>query len=702
MRELIALRHNFLYVADQGKQNPAPLELVMTLTAELLKLGYIPEREAVQALLNSGESSVIKLHDRVLTQLRKLLGADRKYAPIYKNFPTEVMEMSTSELFWNAIVHYWSGGTWEPTSELKDRGIKYEAVQFKTLKLATGDAWLREIAEDLAAFPKPLDEKRVNELVWITEHLPNLELPNITVKETLCLLGAKGFNVKVTNPTDVLRIATHLSGGDISLPGIPKPNAIEADNYRARSRKAEAVEARKAFEFKKFTRPQRKYLLGLLESLKSVDAAELQRYLGRWKRLGEILHPGEYVKQFPKTAAAFHAIRNQRDEKVRTYAGRVDLAFKQGLVEGLAVLQERPGEFARRLDALLRKNSADVVLTSFAAVIDKVSSKVTFELFDHFEARRKDSSRMVMLKGSGSKAKVLEPVPALSSKVVDAAQAMIMGSLSRRMAKLPKLGKVYIDEALGNMPVPYSMQSSSEGVSTYVRGTRVPFKPNAHTLRGFVHWYDENGYIDIDLAGSFYDENFKELGQISFYQLSNRALGACHSGDVRHRKGDCAEYIDVPVGQAVAAGVRYVMFTAYNYNGSSLASVPGATFGVMEREHPNSNEIFDSKTVTNTSKLTTPTSCSSPVVFDLQTREWIWLDIARDTGGVPALYADPAALTQLKAMLNGCKLSVADLLMMHVEARGGELVDTAEEADVAFKGSDFVTNYTKLAPYIAL
>lgn len=694
-RDLIALRNGFIQIpTNSGVIKPNHVQVVMSTQAELMKLGYMLSQDAVNALSEVETSSVIKFHNRSIEYLRKMLGADRNYRPFYINFPDQVMEMSDVELFVNAVLHYWSGGVWEPSQEMKRRGVKFENVNFKVLTPVSGDEWLRQIARDLAAFPKPLDAQRLEELIWIAQNVPNVEVGYISVKETLCALGAAGIAVPLTSPTDVLRIATGLSGGDIALPSLPKPNAMTDYSYRYNTKRQDAEQLRETFKFKKFTRAQRKYLLGMIESLKTIDVSEMARHLGRWIRLGEILHPGEYASKYPRTYEAFQKLRN---EKVRTFAGQVDVSFAKSAKEGMKVLKTRPGEFARRLDSLVR-TYGDLTLPHFAEIVDKVSSKVVFEMFDHFESRRKSSPRSVMLKGG--KMQVLDDLPALPKRTVDAIQEIVLGSMTKRFSKLPKMGSVYLDPALKNMPVPFSMQSSSEGVSTMVRGTRIPFSDDAKTVRGYCHWYDEKCNIDIDLAATFLDENFNELAIVSYWNLRHGDLGVAHSGDVRHRLGDCAEYLDVPIEKCRNKGVRYVIFQAYNYNGGSLASVPGCTFGVMEREYPKNNDIFDAKTVTNSVKMSSPGNSAFPVAFDLELKQWIWVDLKSDQHGV-ANALSGSEKEQLKAIVQGSKISVYDLLKMHVDARGGKLV-WLDEADEHFMESDFRDGYSKLTPFMAI
>ena len=698
MRVEIALRNNFVEVNLSGSPKHQDHNLVVLSTqAEIMKFGYMFSQEALQQLFQASTEDVVSLHKKLLTKLKSWF--PYSYAPFYRNFPAQVMELSNSELFFNALLHYASLGEWKPDYQLEQRGIAFEHSKFMILNPISGDEWLREIGNNLAAFSKPLDQQSMNDLLWIVGNVSGIDLSTVTVKQTLCELAAAGYSVPLRSVTDVLRVATRLSGGDISLPTLPKKTdrflSIQRDNSK----------------FIKFKRAQRRYLLKLLESLPVVDPAEMQTYLGRWIRLSEILHPGEYAKEFPKTFAAFEAIRNQKKAKVRTFSGLVNLAFMKSTEEGFKILKSRPGEFARRLDCLIRHHG-EVAIDEFALVCDKVSTKVIFEMFDHFNARLEKIPRSVMLKNG--KQKVLAPLEPMKPELVDKVHEMVKSSIERRISKLPALGKVFVDPKLKKVPVPFSMQSSSEGMTTLVRGTRVEIPNHVKTLRAFAHWYDKAGEFDLDLGAGLFDSELNDLGHISFWSILlhgaeipsyNRrepieSVIGCHSGDVRYVVGSNAEYIDLNLDEAMKAGVKYVLFSVYNYDSGSIASIPETTFGLMEREHPNSNEIFDPRTVTTAVKMTQKSNSALTVLLDLDKREWIWVDIERNIGGIPTMASGGSLKSTIKAIMSGDqKLSVYDLLCMHAKNRG-ELV-SEEDAELKLTYEDF-TSYTNLSKYLAV
>ena len=704
----IAFANNLVIIPIHDNGDTKNTALAMSVQAELMNVGFMLSKEAFSYLETRTESFIASFHNGIIPLAKSAKGVTgQKYSPLWKNFPIDVMAASDAELYITALIHYWTNGTWSPDAELKARGFAFEKKNFIELKLAP-ENWEQILVNDLAAFTKPLDPTSLKNLVWLAQNC-QVTIPEVSVKETMAALAVAGIPVKVKSPVDVLRIAVGMSGGDMALPSMPKIPQMKVKSLMSRGysytfnqKVAEANALRETFKFKKFTRSERRYILGLLESLKSVDEAEMQRHLGRWIRLGEVLHPGEMKSKFPKAAAAFSKIRNQEEVKVRTFAGRVDLAFKQSPDAGMQVLQERPGEFARRLDALVRneKYDAQQVIDRFAQVAGKVSTKVLFEMFDHFEGRLKDKPRMVMIKGKGSKVKNLETLPKLPDQIVENIQKMIKQQLADRAAKLPAMGNVFVDDQLLNMPVPYSMQSSAEGTSTLVRGTRIPIAEGANTLRGFVHWYDENGDHDIDLSATFLGAKFEILGECAFYDLRSTNLKAYHSGDVRHRIGHNAEYIDFDLNSAKEHGVKYVVFSAYNYNGNAIKSVPECTFGVMERSKPKSNEIFDPATAPQAIKVQANSNSVFPVMIDVEAHEWIWLDLESDGRGFASFHSNSSTLDKIKAFTQQAKFSVYDLISLHVGSRSGTIVSKMEDADLIYSYDDIVRNYSKLTEFL--
>ena len=67
------------------------------------------------------------------------------------------------------------------------------------------------------------------------------------------------------------------------------------------------------------------------------------------------------------------------------------------------MLSQRPGEFSRRIDWLIRenKNNGELIMRYFNDAVKGTSNKVLFEMYNHFEGRLEaKTNRSVMIKGA--------------------------------------------------------------------------------------------------------------------------------------------------------------------------------------------------------------------------------------------------------------------------------------------------------------
>lgn len=682
---VIALLRGLAIVPKGSEDNE---RLAASLQAELMRLGFAFDEKAYRAACKAPKNWLIAYYKAVIPAARVKLGDARNFVPFYRNFPTQVMETPDFMLFLNAIVHYWTGGEWEPTQELRARGMAFENVEFKPIRLGTNDdfsgIFSRLVQSNQALTPQ---DKEVVEW-FVDKHRDHISVPNdVPFKETLCILASKGLDVHMSSPTDVLRVAVYMSGGDISLSNMPKSS-------RSRWIGTPAT----ATKFKKFSRLERRRLLSMLEET-GCSAEEMQRHLGRWLRLGEILHVGEYYDRYPKVAASFKALRNQ-PPKIRSFNGKVDMAFAKGWEDGVRLLAERPGEFSRRLDWMLREFDTEAVLSVFSTIGHEVSGKVLFELYKHFERRLDEGSvRSVILKGARSKMKTLDPLPPMDEKVVRRVKDTIMRIVSGKIARLPKMGKVWIDERLKDVPAPFSMRSLNSSVKTYVRGTRIPFRKDAKVIRAFLHWFDEDCSVDLDLSADFRTESLGQVTHIAFTNLKDMKVNCCHSGDIRHRQGACAEYVDVDIAACKAKDVRYVVMQAHNFDGRPFHVVKDAVFGLMEREYPESGKIFVPATISNCAKLANEGSSVIVCILDLKEGCYIWADLEADMY-LPVLQTNAGRSSDvIQTLVSKPALSIYDMLSMHANARGS-LVERKGSADVKFEWEELVSDYSKVLEYM--
>jgi hypothetical protein len=700
------LKRKKILVLTQESYGKSNIQSVLAFNSELMNLGYTVTNTLYKGLLSVPVGYVHQLYDELISHIREALGADQAYRPMYINFPQQVMNMSDVELYVNAMFHYWSLGKWEPPQQLQERGFKWEDVNFKNIDMGTQEEFesiFTSIVGSNGAITE-MDKQIVN---WFFDNydfkiLENLYPDKIPFKENLCLLASiakqHGMTIPVKNATDVLRIAVHMSGGDISLPMVPKPPKIEKfKGWQATTALTRIQEQRNTFRFKKFNRSERRWLLEMLENCSGNVVEDMWAKRGRWLRLCEILHPGEYRRQFPEAYTRIQILREKKS--IASYNSDLEKAFQNSdLIKILRLLEVRPGVFARRLDHILRKFPLTYkpITTAFSKCAIDIATPLLLKLREHFSLRNNVwNQRVVIIKGKTAKKHVIEkPLPGLSMHIIDAVRNAIDEVLVRKFETLDKMADVYIHPHLDLTPIPSAMRSVNSSLRTLVRGTRIPFPINKKVIRAYVHWNDEIGTQDIDLSCTATSVDFTKTQFTSFRDLRDVHAGIYHSGDVRQRMGPCAEYIDVDIQQCLEAGYRYVFFTAHNFQNGSFTDLKECVFGWMFRQHPQANEIFLPKTITEAFALTNSSPAVYTCVVDLLEKNVMWLDL--ESEGI-LLNPESTNLKSIQTVYKTLKnrMTIGDLLRLHVKARKGNLVNDITENTQVFD-ENFAFEYDKI------
>jgi len=668
----IYLRRAQKVILPKGTAGLADVSLIATAMKNIESLGYTFSKDVIVDLITSDSADVVHFVNEITATLKTLLGDNVRHRPMYPNFPQQVMNASEAELYVNAMLHYLGSAIGVSILPVYEKANRPELAHKQPLKIIEkgSEVDFQKLILNLATSKVSFNEVDRADLKTVLETSTIRFGGDIPNKENLAYLATLdiSFTAQFKTATDVLRYAVALSGGDISL----------AEKTR----------------FKKFKKAERREILGLLNGLDGVIVEDMLRYKSEWKRLGEILHPGEYASRFPKAADAFDVLRN--DKPFETFNAKTERLIKDGqVVEAASHLSARPGEFARRLDQLLRtatKPAAAVILDLFDRRAAEVSSSVLLQTRAHFLNRDSDGLRVFFPKGNVAKftavtdeRKHIEEV--FTNDVVD----ITTRALSVIYGENESLGRVFIDPELKGYLIPFGNRSASAGVKTLARGTRMKL-PESKVVRFFTHWknidnkdrYYGGGRVDIDLSAGLLDENFSTRGQVAYYNL--RELGGVHSGDITDAPDGASEFIDINIDQAVKAGHRYVYMSILSYTGQSFKEIPELFAGFMGREDAGSGEIYEPKTVLNKIDITLDGRNCVPLIIDLVEREVIWTDMSMPSSRYRPnnIASNKSGLELLsEALVTRKAPTLFDLFTIHAESRGA-LVDTREDADVVF------------------
>lgn len=670
--------------AATGEKNK---QIVATMNKNIEVFGYTMSEALFDKLMHMKAKNREVVYDALVNGLKEITGADKVYNPMYPNFPKSVMKKDDFELYFNAIVHYWSFGTLLPYEEKEERAPLFNTAKVKVLEAGSFDD-LNDIFNNLCASKTSLSKSDVEDMIFILNSA-KVTLPDeIPFKEnTACicrLLVDTGVDTDgslcrkyIKTATDVLRLVTAMSDGDVSL----------AENTK----------------FRNLKRSERRIIMNLLAGCGNASE-DMNRYAGRWIRVGEKLHPGEFAKneRYTKIVQAFGVIRN--DGKIQSFGGKVDAAIASGDVTTVvSLLKKRPGEFARRIDFLLRTFDKDAdrktVIMGFASVAKDVSSTVLLQVREHFinKLNGNDDMRVFFPKGNLARSYYVKnnKTEAIPEDTIKMVIAVCENALVNIYGNREFLGKVYIDEVLKDYTVPFSLRSAGKTMTAVSRGSRIAIDDSAKIIRPFIWWTNtKDDIIDVDLSVAVFADDWNCLEHVSYSNLKSSRFGICHSGDITNGgpvDGEgVAEFIDLDIDKALGAGARYAVFNVYNFSNEFFSKMEHAAFGFMTRENMESGEIFEPSTVKQRMDLASATTTCIPVIFDLKEKVFIWCDMALTADHVRAGYGGinvesnlPSVVVTCKAMVDVKKPNLYDLLMFNVKARG-IITANPDEADIRF------------------
>lgn len=675
-------KNKIILEKSNGNRNNNPH--VATILKNLESLGYSLSLEIIDILNTFRIDELEIFYTEIVQQLKNIVGISVSYKPMYPNFPMHVLDARESELYINAIIHYWSAGKLNPVYEKKERLPFTDITKLKVINLGTKEEFeaiftnllqsKTSISEtdrrDICSFVGAYKDKIID---LLPKEIPLKEnvafISKLILKETS--LGENTIGNYYKTATDVLRLAAALSDGDISLA--------------------------KNTWFKSFSRKERRILLSLLDNCNNIEE-DMTKYKNRWIRLGERLHPSEFKASYPKAQQAFRKLRN--NEKIETFYGKVNMALEvKDFSAALQLLKHRPGELARKLDYLLRTcPSPDLVVKAFEDTSKGISTPVLLQVMAHFKNRNIESKiRTFFPKGSIAKVYgIANNLMTIDYSWCEQVVKICEQSLIEVFKSKEDLNKVYIDENLRNFLVPFSQRSASKALKTLVRGSRIDIPKNATTIRSFVYWKESRlGRADLDLSAVMYDKDWNYKEHISYTNLRSNRYKSCHSGDIISAPDGASEFIDLDIDSIRKYGGRFVVMSINSFTLQPFVDLPACFMGWMPRQYPNSGEIYEPRAIANKIDITADTKICIPFILDLQDNKIIWTDIALKSS--PVWYnnveGNQRGMTLMgKAFENLVKPNLYDLFKLHAKARG-QICYSKEEANTIFSLEEGITPF---------
>lgn len=453
-----------------------------------------------------------------------------------------------------------------------------------------GGGWVGETSvlfSELAGSAVPLSGERLAALRVLAEVFAGGVVPEVKVRENLAVINAvrvrAGAMPVVGTPTDVLRLAAELSGGDVTL--------------------------QKPVRFRSLPRAQRRVMLAALAGVADGRLGDIPQYGEVWKRLGERLHPHESASDAVR--AVFAVARGELAAPSLT--SRAEAAFTAGNVTGAAaVLSAAPGMLWRSADRLLRASAAgdlDGLAARFTAAAPHAAGRVLLSVREHLVNRtaRHDVPR-VFANRKGRAWVVPDTRPVLDPGTVEVMLAVIDAEITRR---LPAPGTLVIDPGILGAALPLSGKPTAEGLGVFPRGSIVPLEEGT-VLRFFTYWQQTSRRTDFDLSCVFTDEQFTNDSHVAYTNLRNGV--AEHSGDITDAPAPrgATEFINIHLDRI---GRGYIIPQVYVYAGEGFDEVAENFFGFMTMDAAQRGAPFEPRLVRAKSALHGTGRTAMPVVF---------------------------------------------------------------------------------------
>lgn len=721
----ISLRQNALYIPSEFITGTTTTITGPTsvLVANVAKLGFAFSEEALQAINAVHPTYKLEIQDTI----KEVLGVNKNWTPLVKNW-----EIPTGESLYDHITTFFANvfktnkGTTLACGHIipantfpleRYNGCPYCGTPFefdtakqegqgskmKVLELWT-EKELHAFYYSLLSSKTALDATQVDSLKGLLAYLPLPKEVKIGIKETMMLVidtlidldKEEKASALFTSPTDILR---YLWYKKTNLLQIIEPKTIinriasnnqhffvAADNS-AKAKLITAVDLKLKYSRKECLMVAR-WLNDLpLEAEKACEMMHPKRAM--WVRFIRALRLPEYSKR-----KGFEALKTLLDvfynQTYEVWQGRVNYyRLRSDANKTFALLQERPGLFARSLFSNMLWFGPNETIAAFTAIIDKVPARLVFTL-NMYAQNYFDSNIQRSVKPLGGVNKKIGSNRLLSLYNEDQLKAMqnqiedlCLLAMEKRFAAQKNENKtIYIDPQLFNMPVSIGDRSETiQDLPVALMGTRFPIEGN--TVRLFMQWGQglPAQHLDMDLSCHIAYDNRTEI--CSYSQL--QATGCTHSGDIIHIPNQIgtAEYINIDINALAYAGAKYVTFTCNAYSNGSIS--PNLIVGWMNSKYPmtiseRSGVAYDPSCVDHQVRVTQ--NVAKGLVFgvlDVAKREIVWLEMT--FGGQVVQGLDYKGVQALLAKLSS-KLNIGSLLTIKAKAQNLQIVEAPDADEV--------------------
>ena len=613
----------------------------MTVNEELKALGYTLAPKDIVALAKS--DGIRDFAARVRTYAGNV-----KAAPMYPDFPTQVMDMDEAVFRFHQMLHYLSTyGVEEITGIPVSRGWLPE---MQTAEKSEPDETLLS-AKTLALIGKNEQFSiPYRKIMTKTERMTDKELT--IIRECAKQLPADVLaGVAVTFKQNLL-VVYHSIFTD---PALEKPQKLAClhaicqhtgDVWKC----LDFTLTRSRFHFRT---AQKRLTVRLLESYPIADFRENLIISGKKRERTLLMLKFLDYNMYSQKPEFKEAVAALRAGRLRSWESQVKRMVEEKAPEVLDSYAARPGMMLRHLTYLMRNGYA---LTDIYAALSPHAAKLK-------------TQTLVSLASFFSRTEVDELPEARYQEAIQL-RLMVKQLLRSRLAANDtalKQKKVCIrmpDYDLDLSTIRVADKSAEGG---YIRpGIAYRIPENVRCIRFFVYWNDKNR-VDVDLHGAAITLSGEQIN--IGWNTKFKSGELVFSGDITH--SDAAEYIDLDLDKA-KENIRSVCMNINLFSGyDTFGEIDECFVGIMAVAHTDTNiKLYNPKNCFFTHYLTSGCQKLNYGYIDVQRRVLVF-------DGIPN--ADLSYYTQ--AARNDA-FSLREYLELLFAAQGAEAVSDPADADV--------------------
>lgn len=663
---------------NSKKGEPISEFLLAGIQEVLMSYNFTLGEALFKKLMESDSDEVISLFkDSVFPMIKETLG-DKEYKTLYPNFPEGVTEDSVDLAMYDLLhdLYYVTYEDLGVDDENRLDVLKSKVVDMRELNLVENKDMLA-LAKQLLESNVVLSESDKKDLFTILDIFNDTTVSNLMEDSTIV--------IKET----MVEVAIYLGSRDLASPSLK----TATDVLRLIAVMSDDKLNKKHIDFKKFSRKEVRMVVTNLEAIGFLKD-DMNTYKKVWKRFFKLFGNRVNLEKYPKVKDAVDylfgqvqhtTVGHKLNKALLDFKASAELSIPEQMIALDALLdvyKKRSGVFARNLLTLISEtndlkvnNSEKYIVQQFLSVADGVNSRIIYQLLDRVKNMLKDG-RFVVVSG---KLVSLEENKSISEEVLTYLEEQLTNELIRRASKKDSMGLVYVDDSLKNIAFTTSQKDTNETLHPMTRGSKLPILDGSEVLRLFVYWEDTDERVDIDSSFTFFNDSFEQKEQVAYYtQHSLRGGAIKHSGDVQSAPNGAIEYVDLDL-ELLAENrnydLRYALMHIHSYTQDTFNHM-NVRAGVMQltREESKHEKLFKSSAVTHMFDLSSESTNSHPLVFDLVNKELIWLDASfKDIVGInnaSSSLSEQTIVPYLKYIIEKEFISIYDVLTLNAQARG--------------------------------